>query len=42
MKNLMQIQVGFFYVLKDFDEPLWDGYINHRKLLVVAQVFNIK
>ena len=32
----------FFYVLKDFDKPLWDGYINHRKLLVVEQVFNIK
>jgi len=29
----------FFNMLKDFDEPLWDGCTNHRKLLVVAQVF---
>ncbi|KAL3583085.1 hypothetical protein D5086_017417 [Populus alba] len=27
---------------QDFDEPLWDGYTNHSKLLVVAQVFTIK
>jgi hypothetical protein len=32
----------FFYLLKDSDEPLWKGYINHSKLLVVAQVFTIK
>jgi hypothetical protein len=30
-----------FYLLKDFDEPLWDGCTNHSKLLVVAQVFDI-
>jgi len=29
-------------MLKDFDEPLWDGCTNHNKLLVVAQVFTIK
>jgi hypothetical protein len=32
----------FFNMLKDFDEPLWDGCTNHNKLLVVAQVFTIK
>jgi len=32
----------FFDLLKDFDEPLWDGCMNHSKLLVVAQVFTIK
>ena len=32
----------FFDLLKDYDEPLWDGCTNHSKLLVVAQVFNIK
>jgi hypothetical protein len=32
----------FFDLLKDFDEPLWDGCMNHSKLLVVAQVFAIK
>jgi hypothetical protein len=32
----------FFDLLKDFDEPLWDGCTNHNKLLVVAHVFNIK
>jgi hypothetical protein len=26
----------FFDLLKDSDEPLWKGYINHSKLLVVA------
>jgi hypothetical protein len=26
----------FFYLLKDFDEPLWNGCINHNKLLVIA------
>jgi len=29
-------------LLKDFDEPLWDGCTNHSKLFVVAQVFTIK
>jgi hypothetical protein len=32
----------FFDLLKDSDEPLWDGYTNHRKLSAVAQVFTIK
>jgi hypothetical protein len=32
----------FFYLLKDSDESLWDGYTNHSKLSVVAQVFTIK
>jgi hypothetical protein len=29
-------------LLKDSDEPLWDGCTNHSKLSVVAQVFTIK
>ena len=32
----------FFNLLKDSDEPLWDGCTNHSKLSVVAQVFTIK
>ena len=32
----------FYDMLKDFDEPLWDGCMNHSKLSVVAQVFTIK
>jgi hypothetical protein len=32
----------FFDLLKDSDEPLWDGCTNHNKLSVVAQVFTIK
>jgi hypothetical protein len=28
--------------LKYFDEPLWDGYTNHKKLSVIAYVFAIK
>jgi hypothetical protein len=32
----------FFDLLKDSDEPLWDGCMNHSKLLAVAQVFTIK
>ena len=32
----------FFDLLKDFDEPLWDGCTNHSKLLVVAHVLTIK
>jgi len=32
----------FFDMLKDFDEPLWDGCTNHSKLSVIAQVFTIK
>jgi hypothetical protein len=32
----------FFELLKDSDEPLWDGCINHSKLSVVAHVFIIK
>jgi len=31
----------FFDMLKDFDEPLWDGCTNHSKLSVVAQVFTV-
>jgi len=38
----MQMQLGFFDLLKDSDEPLWDGYTNHGKLSAVAQVFTIK
>jgi len=29
-------------VLKDSDEPLWDGCTNHSKLSPIAQVFTIK
>jgi len=32
----------FFDLLKDSDEPLWNGCTNHSKLLAVAQVFTIK
>ena len=32
----------FFDLLKDSDEPLWDGCTNHSKLSVIAQVFTIK
>jgi len=32
----------FFVMLKDSDEPLWDGCMNHNKLSAVAQVFTIK
>jgi hypothetical protein len=32
----------FFDILKDSDDPLWDGYTNHSKSLVVAPVFTIK
>jgi hypothetical protein len=32
----------FFYLLKDSNEPLWDGCTNHSKLSVVAHVFTIK
>jgi hypothetical protein len=32
----------FFVLLKDSDEPLWDGYKNHSKLSAVTQVFTIK
>ena len=31
----------FFNLLKDSDEPLWDGCTNHSKLSAVAQVFTI-
>ena len=27
---------GFFYLLKDIDEPLWDGCTNHSKLSAVT------
>jgi hypothetical protein len=42
MKTLMQTWLGFFYLLKDFNKPLWDGCINHSKLSTFAQVFTIK
>jgi len=29
-------------MLKDSDETLWDGYMNHSKLSDVAKVFTIK
>jgi hypothetical protein len=32
----------FFDLLKDSDEPLWDGCTNHSKLSAVTQVFTIK
>jgi hypothetical protein len=32
----------FFDLLKDSNEPLWDGFTNHNKLSVVTQVFTIK
>jgi hypothetical protein len=35
-KNLIQTRPCFFYLLKDFDEPLGDGCTNHHKLSVVA------
>jgi hypothetical protein len=31
----------FFDLLKDFDEPLSDGCMNHNKLSAVVQVFTI-
>ncbi|KAL9390464.1 hypothetical protein Peur_019069 [Populus x canadensis] len=31
----------FFDLLRDSDEPLWDGCTNHSKLSAVAQVFTI-
>ncbi|KAL9357242.1 hypothetical protein Peur_050495 [Populus x canadensis] len=34
--------VRFFDLLRDSDEPLWDGCTNHSKLSAVAQVFTIK
>jgi hypothetical protein len=38
----MQMQERIFDLLKDSDEPLWDGCTNHSKLSTVAQVFTIK
>jgi hypothetical protein len=32
----------FFDLLKDSDEPLWDGCKKHNKLSAIAQVFTIK
>jgi hypothetical protein len=32
----------FFDLLKDYDEPLWDGSTNHSILSTVTQVFTIK
>jgi hypothetical protein len=28
---------NFFFLLKDYDEPLWDRCTNHSKLSIVAQ-----
>jgi hypothetical protein len=42
MKNKMQTRLSFFVLLKDSDEPLWDGWINYSKLSVVTYVFTIK
>jgi hypothetical protein len=33
---------GFFYLLKNFDEPLWDGCTDNSKLSVLVHVFTIK
>jgi hypothetical protein len=35
-------ETRFFDLLKDSNEPLWDGCTNHNKLSVVAQMFTIK
>jgi hypothetical protein len=32
----------FFDLLKDSNEPLWDGCTNHSKLSAITQVFTIK
>jgi len=32
----------FFDLLKDSDEPLWDGYTNHSKLLNGREAFYLK
>jgi hypothetical protein len=32
----------FFDMLKDSNEPLWDGCTNHSKLSAITQVFTIK
>jgi hypothetical protein len=32
----------FFDLLKDSNEPLWDGCTNHNKLSAIAEVFTIK
>jgi hypothetical protein len=32
----------FFDLLKDYDKSLWDGCINHSKLLTITKVFTIK
>jgi hypothetical protein len=37
-----EMQLGFFILLKDSDEPLWDGCTNHSKLSVITHVFTIK
>ena len=36
-----ELNIGMAYLLKYYDEPLWDGFTNHNKLLVVAYVFTI-
>jgi hypothetical protein len=34
--------IRFFQLLKDSNEPWWDGYINKNKLSFIARVFTIK
>jgi hypothetical protein len=38
----MQTRLRFFVLLKDSDEPLWDGWTNYSKLSIVTYVFTIK
>jgi hypothetical protein len=42
MKNLIQTRLGFFYLLKDSNEPLGDVCTNHSKLSIIAHMFTIK
>ena len=42
MKNKMQTRLRFFVLLKDSDEPLWNGWTNYSKLSIVTYVFTIK
>jgi len=40
--NVDATRVFFFYLLKDSNEPLWNGYTNYNKLSIIAWVFVIK
>ena len=42
MKHQMQTQLGFFYLLKDFNESLWAECTNHSKLSIVEHMFTVK